>query len=146
MNYRILKEYNQVLMMTEDVLGSGTTNNEQLTKLGVYLFGENYLGTYSSDKIPKQIKNNQCFILNTDSSKSLNRNGHWVAFGKLNGKLYYYDSFGRPLNKLSKYWVNKRILCTNTIDRDQSFTESSCGSRCISFLVIFMKYGCIDVV
>ena len=68
--YKILKEYDQTLMRIEDILGSGVTNNLQLTNLGYQLFGNNYIGTWSSDQMPKYIKENQCFILNTDSSKS----------------------------------------------------------------------------
>ena len=32
--YQILKDYEQVLMDVEDVLGSGVTTNDQLDKLG----------------------------------------------------------------------------------------------------------------
>ena len=94
-------------MMIEDILGSDVTNNLQITKLCKHRIGDDYLVTFSSDKMPKYIKDNQCFILNTDSEKSLNRFGHWVGFYKLNGKLFYYDSFGRPAYKLSKYWAKK---------------------------------------
>jgi len=146
--YQILKYYEQTLMRIEDILGSGVTNNIQLTKLGRQLFGNDYIGTWSSDQMPKYIKENQCFILNTDSSKSRNKSGHWVAFMKLNSKLYYYDSYARPAYKLSKFWANKRMYNANTTDRDQSFEENSCGSRSMAFLVIFRKYGerCIDVI
>ena len=146
--YKIVKEYEHVLMMIEDIIGSGTTDNEQLTKLGIYLFGSDYIGTFSSDEFPKNIKDGQCFILNTDSSKSKNKTGHWVGFYKLNKKIWYYDSFARPTEKLSKFWINKRLYNTNTIDRDQSFLESDCGSRALSFLIIFRKYRekCIDVI
>ena len=146
--YQILKDYEQILMHVEDILGSGITDNIQLTNLGRQMFSNDYLGTYSSDQMPKYIKNNQCFILNTDSSKSLNKTGHWVAFYKLNSKLYYYDSYARNKNKLSKYWKNKRMYNANTIDRDQSFEANDCGSRSLSFLILFRKYGtrCINVV
>ena len=141
MAYRILKDYQDALMMVEDVLGAGSTNNIQITKLCKHLFGNDYLGTYSSDKMPKGIKDNQCFILNTDSSKSLNKYGHWVGFYKLNGKLFYYDSFGRPAYKLSKYWANKRMINTNKNGRDQSFSSKICGSISVSWLILIKKWG-----
>lgn len=146
--YKILKDYEQVLMHIEDILGSGVTTDEKLTKLGKSLFGNDYLGTFPADKMPKYIRENQCFILNTDSSRSSNKSGHWVSFYKLNSRLYYYDSFARDKVKLSKYWKNKRLYNANTKDRDQSFKESSCGSRSLAYLVIFRKYGtgCIDVI
>ena len=146
--YQILKYYEQSLVMIEDILGSGVTNNLQLNKLGYELFGDNYIGTWCSDQMPKYIKEKQCFILNTDSSKSRNKNGHWVAFVKLNSKLYFYDSYARPAYKLSKNWATKRIYNANTKDRDQSYEESDCGSRSMAFLGVFKKYGerCINVI
>ena len=146
--YKILKDYEQVLMKIEDVLGSGVTNNIQLTKLGHEVFGNEYIGTWSSDQMPKYVKEGQCFILNTDSTRSRNKNGHWVAFFKLKNKLWYYDSYARPAYKLSKHWANKRMYNANTTDRDQSYEESDCGSRSMAFLVIFKKYGekCINVI
>ena len=151
--YQILKQYEQILRNVEDILGSTVTTNDQLDKLGYSIFKNDYLGTYSSDKMPKYIKNNQCFILNTDSSRSANRYRHWIGFYKLNGKttngkLYYYDSFARPKEKLSKYWKNKRMYNANTTDREQSYNESDCGSRSMSFLILMKTYGqkCIDVI
>ncbi len=77
--YSILKTYEQTLMKVQDVLGSGITNNLQLDKLGFSVFGNDYLGTFTSDNFPKYIRSNQCFILNTDSSTS-KKNGSlgWI--------------------------------------------------------------------
>ena len=55
------------------------------------LFKNDYHGTYSSDKMPLRIKDNQCFIINSDSSRSSNKYGHWIGFYKINGKLWFYD-------------------------------------------------------
>ena len=98
--------------------------------------------------MPTRIKDNQCFILNTDSSRSANKYGHWIGFYKINGKLYFYDSFARPKEKLSNWWKNKRLYNANKSDRDQSFEESSCGSRSMAWLFVFRKYGlkAIDVI
>ena len=87
--YKILKCYDGVLRDVEDLLGSTVTTNDQLDKLGYSVFKNDYLGTFSSDKMPLRIKNNQCFILNTDSSRSSNKYGHWIGFYKLNNRLYY---------------------------------------------------------
>ena len=137
--YQILKDYESVLRDVEDILGSGVTTNDQLDKLGYSIFKNDYLGTFSSDKMPKYIKNNQCFILNTDSSRSAKKYGHWVGFYKINKRLWYYDSFSRPKEKLSKWWKNKRMYNANTTDRDQSFEESDCGSRAMSWLIVWRK-------
>ena len=146
--YKILNDYEHTLMLVEDVLGSKVTTNTQLDNLGFHLFGNDYLGTFPSDKMPKYAKDRNCFILNTDSSKSKNDSGHWVGFCKMNGKLYFYDSFARPAFRLSKFWANKRLINANKLCRDQSFKESDCGARILAWIIIFMKYGekCIDII
>ena len=91
--YSILKQYEQILMTVENILGSGVTTNIQLTKLGKLIIGDDFMGTFFSNEMPKYIKDKRCFILNTDTSKSKNKNGHWVGFYKLNNNLYYYDLY-----------------------------------------------------
>ena len=66
--YKILKDYEQTLFTVQDIISDGVTSNLQLDRLGFMIFGLDYLGTYSSDQLPKYIRNNQCFILNTDPS------------------------------------------------------------------------------
>ena len=133
--YTIRKFYDDSLMKLQDQLTDGITNNLQLDDICYKIF-PNYLGTRSSDQFPKYIKEDQCFILNTDDKKGI----HWVAFYKRNKKLYAYDSFSRPVSGLSKFWKNKKIVSAN-IDRDQSFLSNECGSRAISWLVTFKRYG-----
>ena len=146
--YLILKKYELILRNVEDILGASVTTDSQLTDLGYRIFKNDYLGTFSSDKMPIRIKDNQCFILNTDSSRSANKFGHWIGFYKINKRLWFYDSFARPKEKLSKFWKTKRMYSANTTDRQQSFEESDCGSRSMSLLIICRKYGIkfIDVI
>ena len=139
--YTILKFYEKSLMYIEDAIGDKATNNVQLDKLGYSLFASDYLGTFSADKFPKYIREGQCFILNTDSSRSTNRYGHWVSFIKINKKLYYYDSYMRSPSKLSKYWKNRKMINANKIDRDESYEESNCGQRSMAFLILIKKFG-----
>ena len=54
--YQILKQYEHVLRDVEDILGASVTTNDQLDKLGYSIFKNDYLGTFSSDKMPKCIK------------------------------------------------------------------------------------------
>ena len=49
--YKILKQYEQTLMYFQDMLGSQTTNNIQLEKLGKYIFGDKFIGVFSADVI-----------------------------------------------------------------------------------------------
>ena len=57
--------YDDTLMKLQDQISDGITNNIQLDNICYKIF-PNYLETRSSDKFPKYIKENQCFILNTD--------------------------------------------------------------------------------
>ena len=136
--YQILKEYEQNLMQIEDLIGASITDNHKLDKLGSLLFGTNYIGTFSSDYFPHHIKNEQCFIMNNKSSRSVGE--HFVPFYKKDGKLYGYDTFNRPVHSLSKYWANINIIDANT-KRDQSWKEKDCGSRSMAFLLSFSKWG-----
>ena len=82
------------------------------------------------------------FILNTGGT-------HWVSFIKYKSKygrshFYAYDSFNRKIDSLSKYWKGKHIISANK-DRDQSFKESDCGTRALSWLLMFDKYGPIII-
>ena len=134
--YTIRKFYDDTLMKLQDKLTDGITNNLQLDDICYKIFEKNYLGTRPSDQFPKYIREEQCFILNTDDKKGI----HWVAFYKRNKKLYGYDSFNRNINSLSKYWKNKKIISAN-LDRDQSFLSNECGSRCVSRLITFKYFG-----
>ena len=55
--YTIVKEYEQNLTMLMDVLGSGSTNNDDLEKIGTYLFGGVFKGVSASDQMPSLKKN-----------------------------------------------------------------------------------------
>ena len=136
--YSIRKFYDDTLMKVQDILTDGLTNNLEIEKICYKIFDKDFLICGSSDQMPKYIKEEQCFILNTESSKS--KGIHWCAFYKRNKKLYGYDSFNRNINSLSPYWKHKKIISANR-DRDQSFKESSCGSRAISWIICFRKYG-----
>ena len=146
--YTITKYYHDTLKYVEDIIGSKATNNLQLTKLCKFLFDSHYRGTYTSDGFPSNIKNNDCFILNTNLYKSLSNIGHWVSFYKLNNKIYYYDSYARSASELSKYWANEGMVNANKNGRDESFESSICGPMCVSWLVLVNKFGkkCINVI
>ena len=94
------------------------------------------------------VREGKCFILNTNSAHSYSKIGHWVSFYKLNGKIWYYDSFNRSSKDLSKYWAKRKLYCANTSDRDQSFLSSDCGSRAMGWIILIHKWGerAIDVI
>ena len=136
--YKILKEYEQTLIMIEDVIGASTTNNFELMRIGRLLFDDRFITCSTSDDFPKYVFNKEMFILNVDDS---HKNGsHWCAFYKYNNKFYGYDTYNRNVRNLSKYWKNKKIISSNT-DRDQSYNnEKNCGARSMAWLVLADKY------
>ena len=83
-------------------------------------------------------RNNHMCIVNTDASYQSGT--HWIACYKYNGRTYCYDSFDRDVKSLSKYWKNKHNWVNANKDRDQAYSENTCGSRCVSWLISFQKY------
>ena len=137
MNYYILKEYEQNLMYTKDVLKtSSTTNNIQLEKLCKNLFDDLFTGVFTADKYPKHISNGEMFIIHNRKNKG----EPWVSVSKYNNKMYAYDTFSRNIHKVSIFWKNNNWISANK-NRDQSYYEYDCGERCISWLIAFYKYG-----
>ena len=135
MKYNILKEYEQNLMRIMDILGTDSTDNIELNKLGEYLFADIFVGVFPSNEMPA-LKNNQMCIVNTDDKAGV----HWIACYKYNGKTYVYDSFDRDVKTLSKYWKTKNNWVNANKDRDQAYSENSCGQRSICWLISFQKY------
>jgi len=136
MDYKILKEYEVNLMLLMDLLGSNSTNNEQLLTIGKALFDKRFKGVYSSDTMPV-LKNNEMCIVNTDDSSKPGM--HWIALYKYKNKTYFYDSYYRKAKSLSKFFDKKWVNANK--DRDQSYSgESNCGQRSMCWLISFDKY------
>ena len=135
-NYTILKQFNQVLMNVEDIISDGITTNVTLDKLARKIL-TNFIGVYSSNTFPKYVKNNQCFIINTDPT---NKPGmHWLGVYKYKSKFYIFDSFNRPIKSLSKFFKNKNIVSANR-DRDESFRQKNCGQLSLSWIILASIY------
>ena len=131
--------YNTILKdVVEPLIGNKTTYMNDLENLGKKMLGQKFIGVYPSDKIPT-LKNNEYAILNLD--KSNESGSHWVAIAK-KGKTHFYDSFGRKDNiiKSLKNSGNGKIINTDN-DAEQKTKELNCGARCISWLLLFDKWG-----
>ena len=142
--YNILKDFDDCLMRIEDIIGDKTTTNTQLLKLGKQLFGDRFKGVYCSDQ-NFRLKNNDCCIINTDSSKQSGT--HWCGIYRYKDHHYIFDSFARDYHTLSRYfkyrhWTNVEFR------RIESYKASSCGQLSLTFLLIFDKYKtkCISVI
>ena len=95
------------------------------------------LAFFSSNNIP-YLKINQTCIVNNQRS---NENGeHWLALINTPKGTYCYDSFNSKVNLLSPYFQNKNWLSANN-DRDEPYNEATCGQRCYSWIISFLKYG-----
>lgn len=118
-----------------------TTDNYQLNYFGRKYFGNKYRGTYVSNHQPI-LKQNQCCILNTDDHKSIGT--HWIAlYMGFDNNIYFYDSFGRQPQSLSKYFSNDWIQSNNNIE--QNINTQMCGQICLSWLMTVYQHGIDNV-
>jgi len=92
--FHILKEYINNLRLIENCIGSGETDNVTLNMLCKYIFKDQFIGVFMADEKFK-MNNNEYAIINTDPHDKPGL--HWVALAKYRNKIYYYDSFDRPL-------------------------------------------------
>jgi hypothetical protein len=120
----------------------GSTTNFQLNDYCKKLFKHRFVGVFASNKIRKLKKNQSC-IINLDASHL--PGSHWVSMCRdCNNNLYFYDSFARSIDNiipiLRRIYKNKYIF-HDIKDTEQKKTESNCGANCVSWLVMFYKYG-----
>ena len=109
----------------------------------MFKFVPNYIGTYSSNNIPR-MKNNECCIINTDDDKY---NGtHWCCLYKYDSYFFFYDSFARDYKIISPFWKTKKWISANTIDIDQSIKEKDCAARCRLFTFYKFKKKCLNII
>lgn len=119
-----------------------TTTLSQISNAGKYLFRDLYAGTFPYDRLPDLTDQKPYAIINTDdASKS---GTHWVAVVKVKGtnKYIFYDSFGRPKQKiLSDLHIAGGKIANTEQDAEQQTLETNCGQRCLSFLLVYHNHG-----
>lgn len=83
---------------------------------------------------------NTSVILNTDDSKS---NGtHWVALMRgSDNRTFFYDSFHRSFQSLSKHWRDKPWIQRYDRFKDQALDSEVCGQLCLAMIYCFNKFG-----
>lgn len=128
--------YDDLVFLTQRMIGGGTTNDDLLTAAGKHMFGEDYFGTFASDELPEQ--DFKYAIINVDTRK--NGGSHWVALARIeHGSYMVYDSFGRKtariLPKLHMHTVDTEH------DAEQSIKEKNCGARALAWLLFFDELG-----
>ena len=138
----VLKIYDIYLKKIYKLIGNKTTYENQLNGAGKKLLGVKFKGVFPSDKIPKLNDLSPYCILNLD--KSNEKGSHWVALVKTDkNEAIVYDSFGRNYKKIIPNLDisgNGRIINTDN-DPEQHILETDCGSRCLSFIMVYDKYG-----
>lgn len=140
MQVNIIKEFYETLKYVEDLISDRTTSNIQLQNVCDKIIGKNFLGVYSSNNCPSvhEMNINDCYITNTSSSYE--QGIHWIsAIKNKYNELVLFDSFGRDIHNLSKYFKHKHFICAIK-RRLQSFKSYSCGAHCITFIIMYLKY------
>lgn len=133
--------YEKELKNVIKFVGNKTTYSDQLNKVGKRLFKSRFLGVFSSDTIPNEIKKGKMAIINLDSSNMTG--SHWVSICKDSKNIIWvYDSFGRSIHRiLPSIYGKGRIIKSTEKDAEQHVKQTNCGARCLAFLKVFDKYG-----
>jgi len=134
--YQILKDFDKAYVHVCDLLGDKSTNNLQLLNFGAFLFGDKFKSVYCADDNIR-LHNDQCCIVNTDPHTKSGT--HWLGLYKYRNVYYVFDSFGRDVRKLSKFF-KKKTWQNFEFHRIESFRSENCGVLSLTFLIIFDKY------
>ena len=142
--YQILKQFEDAYVHICDIIGDKSTTNITLNKLCKKIFENRFIGVFCSNE-KFQLRDGECCIINTDPSYKSGL--HWCSLYKYRGIIYFFDSFGRHYQSLSKYWKNKKWTCVE-FNRIESFKSQNCGELSVTFLVIFdhFKLKCLGVI
>lgn len=86
------------------------------------------------DELPEKALPLECGIINLDSS--LNSGTHWVAYGKINDRIEYFDSYGnlKPPKEFIKYIGRNIKYNYNNLQQNHLY---NCGHLCLKFLKSF---------
>ena len=133
---KVEKLYEKFLQIISRKLGNSTTHTGQLNQICIRLFGKKYKGALPSDMQPT-LKNKEMCILNLDKS---NQGGsHWIGIRKEGGKLYVYDSFGRPHGSIIE--LSGSSIIDTELDAEQDVRETNCGQRACVALYMMHIFG-----
>lgn len=114
------------------------SNNFELDRVGKKLLGKKYIGTYASDKIPRDKLG--YFICNLD--KSNQKGSHWVGVVRDSEGAVVFDSFGRDTKKIFPFAHQDFGKYEETDpDQNQDVFSSICGGLSMAFLVFFSRFG-----
>ena len=99
-------------------------------KLGI----KHFRGIYSRDGLPKQIKKDECGIINLDSQ--IGPGAHWDAYRNGDKAAEYFDSFGLIMpHEVMKYLRTSRKRIFYSGDEIQERDSVLCGYWCLYYLL-----------
>jgi hypothetical protein len=142
----VLKLYNYYVKKFYRIIKvKNSTYNTQLNVLGNKLFGGKFVGVFSINTIPKNLKPGSFLITNTKEAEV--EGEHWLAVVIGNHKtIYIYDTYGRKSKKLIPDAYKRAIgkgykIKDSHYSAEQSITARSCGLRSIGFLKVVDEVG-----
>lgn len=108
---------------------------------GKRLLGSGFKAVLPADYAMHGLKDPHTYVvLNTDDHK--HEGVHWVGLMRNSTNItYFYDSFNRPFQSLSKHWREKPWIQVHNSVVDQSTNSDICGQLVLAAMVEFDKYG-----
>ncbi len=137
--------YNDLVADVSETLGDGRTMDSQLTAFGKLVIGRTFKGVFASDQIPKLTgRGTSYMIVNVD--KAGMSGSHWLGMVAKGKRVYYYDSFGRPIQSLipdtaRKLRSESKSISSSASEPEQSIIEDNCGQRTMAWLILFHRLG-----
>lgn len=126
--------YKRALKEITKIMGVDETDSQQLDAVGSELFGEKWMGCYSSDEIyPRE---EGFYIANLD--KRSEPGSHWVAIVRRGKILYFFDSFARQQRHTLKLKDPNFVIVSEANPTIvQHARENNCGQRALAFLLVW---------
>ena len=119
-------------------MGEKSTYGNDLEKVSKKLFGNKFIGVYSSDMVP-ELKNGDMAIVNLDKYYQIG--SHWISISQYDNNLLVYDSFGRETHDILPDFNYEGDIIDADYDSEQDIKEYNCGPRSIAFLNVLDKLG-----
>lgn len=92
-----------------------------------------YLGCFSSDNYPKDLKPYEFFVVNKDSSSE--KGSHWMLVILSEKEIEFFDSCGASELFVKQFLKFKnKIVCVYNTTPVQPTNSTSCGEFCIYFV------------
>jgi len=149
---QVLQIYNEwVKKFYRIIKVKNSTYNTQLNVLGNKLFGNKFVGVFSIDTIPKNLKPGSFLITNTKEADV--EGEHWLAvvvgaqYKHTGDKtLYIYDTYGRKTKDLVPDAYKRAIgrgykIKDSHYSAEQSITARSCGLRSLGWMKVVDEVG-----